>query len=88
MEPFDVLATVRADPAVHSAADGGSHRLRADCAGDPIARLALYVDDRLVLDAFDDDPLAPGAIGMWVESRDAPTAVTFDGLLVSEAESD
>lgn len=61
------------------------HRLRADCAGDPVARLRLYANDQLLLEAYDDDPLGPGAVGLWVESRRDPAAVLFDNVSVSEA---
>lgn len=82
--PLNFLSVIPESAEVRDAVAAGQHKIRLDCAGDPIARLSLYVNDELITEALDDDPLGPGAVGLWVESQGAATSVQFDNFLVSE----
>lgn len=87
-QPLDALAVVSESEALQDQIEQGQHHIRADCAGDPIARLGLYVNDEVVLEAYDDDPLPEGAVGMWIESQDTPSSALYDNLVISDASSD
>ncbi len=81
-----VLATEGAEGVVSP----GGDRFRMECAGDELVYIALYVNDQLVIDALDDDPLPPGGGGMLVEAvtdqPPIPTAeVVFDDFVLAEA---
>ena len=82
-QPLDAMATVFEHASLEEAIANGWHKIRVDCAGDPIARLALYVNDGLILEAYDDDPLPEGAAGMWIESQETPASVLYDNLVIS-----
>lgn len=83
-EPLEEMASLRRSSVVGGAVRA-QHRVRADCSGDGIMRLGLMVDGQVVLEAYDDDPLAPGAAGMWIESHRSPASVLFDDLMIFEA---
>ena len=62
------------------------HTLRADCVGDVITRLSLYLNDVKVAEGFDDDPFPSGAAGLWSESAPGVGAeIQFDNFSVTEA---
>jgi hypothetical protein len=86
-DPFHALAEVQNDDAIRQAVASGRHHLRADCMGDDIARLGFHLNGELFLEAYDDDPILPGAAGMWIESREGPAAALFDNFKVSPPEA-
>jgi hypothetical protein len=62
------------------------HTLRADCIGDDIARLSLYLNDEKIGEGFDDDPFPSGAAGLWAESEAGIGAdILFDNFSITEA---
>lgn len=83
-EPQAALAVVPESSILVDAAGGGEHHLRADCTGDSLARLSLYVNDEAIVEAYDDDALPPGGVGMWIESQEKEASARFDNLTVSE----
>lgn len=87
-EPLDLIAELPRSSIASGAVRAGQHRLRADCTGDETARLTFRINDQIVLDAFDHEPLGPGGAGLWIESRDSPASVLFDDLVVSAPTSD
>jgi hypothetical protein len=65
---------------------GEPHTLRADCVGDDITRLTLYINDEKVAEGFDDDPFPSGAAGLWAESPpEVGAEVLYDNFSVTEA---
>ncbi len=84
-EPFAFLASLGPDEELASTFSE-PHHMRADCVGDDITRLSLYVNDELVAEGLDDDPLTSGAAGMWTESPpEVGAKVLFDNFAVKEA---
>lgn len=62
------------------------HTLRADCVGDDITRLSLYINDEKVAEGFDDDPFPSGAAGIWAETAPGAGAeILYDNFSVTEA---
>jgi hypothetical protein len=85
-EPLEEIAFAESVPEVKRAVERGTHRIRASCVGDPITTLSLEVNGETLLSAYDDDPRAGGAVGLWIESKTGPAGVLFDDLVVSAAE--
>ena len=84
-KPFAFLAIVGPNDE-RVAALASPHQLRADCVGDDVARLSLYLNDELVADAFDDDPFTSGAAGLWSESPpEVGAEILYDNFVVKEA---
>ncbi|MDQ3986743.1 MAG: hypothetical protein M3280_09630 [Actinomycetota bacterium] len=84
-QPFSFLATLSPSEDLASAFEG-PHQLRADCVGDDIVRLSLYVNGELVAEAFDDDPFPRGAAGLWSESPpEVGAEILYDNFVVKEA---
>lgn len=74
--PSDEVAQTLSEP----------HSLRADCVGDDITRLTLYLNDEKVAEGFDDDPFPSGAAGLWAEGQPGIGAeILYDNLSVTEA---